>query len=162
MKRALPILLTVIVAAQFIRPSKTEEPLDPNADLIAFSQPTAEVEHLLRVACYDCHSGQPRYPWYSNITPVNWWLADHIKEGRKHFDATTWATVPAYQRDHQAKEVMEMMEKREMPLDSYTWTHADARLNDAQRKVISDFFEAKRDGSWDIEKARRKAAGEIK
>ncbi len=70
--------------------------------------------------------------------------------------------MPAYQRDHQAKEVMEMMEKKEMPLDSYTWTHADARLTDAQRKQISDFFAAKRDGSWDVEKARRKAAGEIK
>ncbi|HRN38454.1 MAG TPA: heme-binding domain-containing protein [Flavobacteriales bacterium] len=162
MKKFLYILAAVILLAQIIRPSKVAEPVDPASDLIAQTKPTAELEGLLRVACYDCHSGQPRYPWYANITPVNWWLAQHITDGRKHFDATTWGTVPAYQRDHQAKEVMEMMEKKEMPLDSYTWTHADARLTDAQRKQISDFFAGKRDGSWDVEKARRKAAGEIK
>lgn len=162
MKRFLYILAAIILLAQLIRPSKIAEPVDPASDLIALTKPAAEIEGLLRVACYDCHSGQPRYPWYANITPVNWWLAQHIRDGRKHFDASSWGSVPGYQRDHQAKEVMEMMETKEMPLDSYTWTHADARLTDAQRKQISDFFEAKRDGSWDIEKARRKAAGEIK
>ena len=162
MKKLTYLLLGTILVAQFIRPAHVAEPVDPGADLIAVARPDAEVEHLLRVACYDCHSGQPRYPWYSVITPVNWWLAQHIRDGRKHFDASSWGSVPGYQRDHQAKEVMEMMEKKEMPLDSYTWTHADARLTDAQRKLISDFFAAKRDGSWDVEKARRKAAGEIK
>ncbi len=58
--------------------------------------------------------------------------------------------------------LMEMMEKKEMPLESYTWTHADAKLDDAQRQLISDFFSSKRDGSWDVEKARRKAAGVLK
>lgn len=162
MKRIIYIILAIFIIAQFIRPARIAEPVDPAVDLIAVTQPSAEVEHLLRVACYDCHSGQPRYPWYANITPVNWWLTDHIKEGREDFDATTWATVPAYQRDHQAKEVMEMMEKKEMPPKNYTWLHADARLDDAQRLLLSDFFKAKRDGSWDIEKARRKAAGESK
>ncbi len=162
MKKLFYVLLGILLLTQFFRPARIAEAVDTGADLIALTRPSAEVEHLLRVACYDCHSGQPRYPWYAYITPVNWWLADHIEDGRKHFDATTWGTVPAYQRDHQAKEVMEMMEKKEMPLDSYTWTHADARLNDGQRKMIGDFFGAMRDGSWDIEKARRIAAGEIK
>jgi len=162
MKKPLYILAALLVIAQFIRPERVAEPVDPAADLIALTQPSAEVEHLLRVACYDCHSGQPRYPWYAQFTPVNWWLDDHIQEGREHFDASSWGTVPGYQRDHQAKEVLEMMDTKEMPLESFTWTHADARLNDAQRKLLSDFFAAKRDGSWDIEKARRIAVGEIR
>lgn len=162
MKKALYILVGLFILAQFFRPARVVEPVDPAADLIALTHPSAEVEHLLQVACYDCHSGQPRYPWYAYITPVNWWLDRHIKEGREHFDATTWGRVENWSRDHQAKEVMEMMEKKEMPLESYTWTHADAKLDDAQRQLISDFFSSKRDGSWDVEKARRKAAGVLK
>jgi hypothetical protein len=162
MKKALYILAGLFILAQFFRPARVVEPVDPAADLIALTHPSAEVEHLLRVACYDCHSGQPRYPWYASIAPVNWWLNGHIKDGRRHFDASTWGTVPAYQRDHQAKDAMEMMEKKAMPLDSYTWMHGDARLSDAQRRLISDFFKSLRDGSWDIEKARRQAAGDSK
>ncbi len=163
MKKILRILLlfllVLFIGSQFIRPAPIVEAVDPRVDLVAVTNPPAEVERLLRVACYDCHSGQPRYPWYANITPVNWWLTSHIHEGREKFDATTWATVPAYERDHQAKDVMEMMEKNEMPPANYTWLHGDARLDDTQRGLLNDFFRAQRDGSWDIEKARRRAAG---
>ncbi|HMN06168.1 MAG TPA: heme-binding domain-containing protein [Flavobacteriales bacterium] len=160
MKKVLYILAAIIILAQFIRPARIAEPVDPDADLIALTHPSAEVEHLLRVACYDCHSGQPRYPWYANITPVNWMLARHIEEGREDFDASTWGKVENWSRDHQAKESMEMMDEKEMPLAGYMWMHADARLDDAQRQVLRNFFESLRDGSWEAEKARRKAQKE--
>ncbi|MBS1937914.1 MAG: heme-binding domain-containing protein [Bacteroidetes bacterium] len=159
MKKPLYILAAIIVVAQFIRPSKIAEPVDPAADLIAVAKPGEEIAGMLRTSCYDCHSGQPRYPWYFNITPVNWWMNHHIEEGREHFDATTWGKVENWSRDHQAKESMEMMEEKEMPLESYLWQHKDAKLSDAQYKQLYDWFQTLRDGSWDVEKARRKAAG---
>ncbi len=162
MKKALYILIAVIVVAQFIRPAKIQEPVDPTTDLIALTKPSTEVEHILRVACYDCHSGQPRYPWYSHITPVNWWMDHHIEEGREHFDATAWGKVENWSRDHQAKDAVEMMDQKEMPLEPYTWQHADAKLTDAQYQMMSDWFQGLRDGSWDVEKARRKAEKEAK
>jgi hypothetical protein len=140
-KRILYILLAVVLVAQFIRPGRTAEPVDPAGDLIAVTHPSAEVEGILRTACYDCHSGQPRYPWYVNITPVNWWLQSHINEGREHFNASAWGTVDAEKRAHWAEEVIEMVQEGEMPLDSYTWTHADARLTDAQRQQLVAFFQ---------------------
>lgn len=162
MKKILYILLAIFLIAQFIRPSRIAEPVDPATDLIAMTKPDAELEQMLRTSCYDCHSGQPRYPWYYAITPVNWWMNDHIMDARKHFDATAWGTVPGYQRDHQAKEAMEELEKKEMPIPDYFYLgrHADARLTDAQYEKLHAYFENLRDGSWDIEKARRKAAGE--
>jgi hypothetical protein len=164
MKKVLYILIAIIVVAQFIRPSKIAEPVDPAADMIAVTRPDAEVTQMLRTSCYDCHSGQPNYPWYFAITPVNWWLNGHIKDGRKHFDASTWASVPGYQRDHQAKEGMEQMDRKEMPIPDYFYLgrHPDAQLTDAQYKQLYAYFQTFRDGSWDIEKARRKAAGELK
>ena len=164
MKKLLYILLAIFLIAQVIRPSKIAEPVDPSTDLIAVTKPDAEVEQMLRTSCYDCHSGQPRYPWYFAITPVNWWLNKHIKDGREDFDASTWASVEGYSRDHQAKEGMEMMEKKEMPLPGYflLGRHAEAKLTEAQYNKLYAYFVGLRDGSWDIEKARRKAAGEIK
>lgn len=162
MKKLLYILAGIFLLAQFIRPAKIAEPLDANTDLIAITKPSAEIAGMLRTSCYDCHSGQPRYPWYANITPVNWWLDHHIKEGREHFDATSWGKVENWSRDHQAKEAMEMMDEKEMPLQSYLWQHKDAKLNDVQYQQLYDWFETLRDGSWDVEKARRKAAGETK
>ncbi|MBS1569043.1 MAG: heme-binding domain-containing protein [Bacteroidetes bacterium] len=161
MKKYVYAIAGVIVLAQFIRPSKIAEPLDNAVDLIAVTKPSAEIADVLRTSCYDCHSGQPRYPWYASITPVNWWINQHIKEGREHFDATTWGTVENWSRDHQAKEGVEMMDQKEMPLKSYLWQHADAKLSDSQYQQLSDWFQGLRDGSWDVEKARRKAAGEL-
>lgn len=164
MKKALYILLAILIIAQFIRPSRIAEPVDPAMDMIAVTKPDSEVAQMLRTSCYDCHSGQPRYPWYFAITPVNWWMNDHIEEAREHFDATTWGSVEGYARDHQAKDGMEEMDKKEMPISEYFYLgrHAEAKLTEAQYSKLSAYFESLRDGSWDIEKARRKAAGEIK
>lgn len=139
-KRILKIIVVLLIVGQFIRPSRTAEPMRPDADLIAVTKPTAEVEHLLRVSCYDCHSGQPRYPWYMNATPVNWWLQHHINEGREHFDVSSWGAATPKKRAHWAKEADEMLTEGEMPLNSYTWTHADARLTAEQRQLLIAFF----------------------
>ncbi|HMQ77769.1 MAG TPA: heme-binding domain-containing protein [Flavobacteriales bacterium] len=138
--RLLLALIALFGAAQFIRPARTAEPFDPSRDLIALTTPSAEVQQLLRTACTDCHSGQPRYPWYAAITPVNWWLQQHINEGREHFDASSWGSYPADDRAHVADEAIEMIKKEEMPLTEYTWTHGDARLSMAQREALTGYF----------------------
>ena len=75
MKRNIVIALAVLtVLIQLIRPERTAEPVDPSNDLVAVTKSSAEVEALLRVACCDRHSGQPRYPWYVNVAPFSWWL----------------------------------------------------------------------------------------
>ena len=160
MKKFLLILLAIFIVAQFIRPAKAVPAADPSRDLIAMTQPSAEVQQLLRVACYDCHSDRTRFPWYYSIAPVNWWMQDHINDACRHFNASEWGEGPNWKRDHQASESAEMMEKKEMPIDSYKWMHADARLTDAQYTLLHQYFQSLEDGSWQVEKAHRKAAGE--
>lgn len=141
MKRKLLLAcLLAVLLIQLIRPERTAEPLDPLNDLIAVTKPSAEVEAILRMACYDCHSGQPRYPWYANVAPISWWLQHHVNEGREHFDVSSWGKASVKKRDHKVKEAVEMLEEGEMPLPSYTWTHADARLSEAQRATLMAYF----------------------
>lgn len=141
MKRWIPWTLAALALAQFIRPSRVAVPLDPTTDLVTTTHPSAQVADLLHTACYDCHSGQPRYPWYASITPVNWWLNDHIQEGRREFDMGTWGARSAKWKDHKVTDALRELKKGDMPLGSYTWLHADARLDQAQRDTLITYFQ---------------------
>lgn len=145
MKRVLWILAALVVIAQFVQPDRTVEANAPEHDLIAVTEPPAEVRDLLRTACYDCHSDHTTYPWYSRITPINFWLQDHIEEGRAEFDMSSWGRRRVKWQRHKAEESVELIDQEEMPLPSYTWVHGEARLNPAQRQVLSTFFSALRD-----------------
>jgi len=139
-KKILIGVVAVLVLAQFIQPNYSRATHDPANDLIAITKPVSEVEHLLHVACYDCHSDETRYPWYSRITPVNFWLKDHMDEGREEFNMSSWGGRKEKWQKHKAKEAVEMLEENYMPLTSYTLVHGGARLSDAQRSMLVDFF----------------------
>ncbi len=102
---------------------------------------------LLKTACYDCHSNFTKYPWYSNIQPIGWWLKDHVDEGKLHLNFQEFALVkandkystPALRQDHKLEEVIETVKDGEMPLKSYTIIHKESKLTDAQRKMITDW-----------------------
>ena len=84
-KKILLFLLVVFIIAQFFGPEKNEGDMASIDAFIADTNPPDDVHEILKTTCYDCHSDVTRYPWYNNITPVNYWLADHIKHGKGHF-----------------------------------------------------------------------------
>lgn len=134
------ITLGVIAIAQIFQPDRTVELNDPKHDLIAMTYPAKEVEDLLHSACYNCHSAQSTYPWYSYITPVNFWLQHHVNEGREEFYMSAWGGHKAKWQRHKAEEAVEMLREGEMPLPSYTWMHPEAKLTEGQRTLLSEYF----------------------
>lgn len=140
MKKILKTILIVIVIAliiiQFIRPSKNAGE-EIAANQITAAEPVPDdVQQMLKVSCYDCHSNTTRYPWYSKIQPVAWFLDNHIVEGKKEINFSTFATYPAYRRYKKFKEIQEQIKKDEMPLFSYTVIHRDAVLNESQKSTL--------------------------
>ena len=79
-------LLVVLIGIQFYRPEKNISEGDYVAAFETETKPSLEVKQILKTACYDCHSANTEYPWYNNIAPVSYWLANHIKDGRRHLD----------------------------------------------------------------------------
>ena len=138
------ILLLALVVIQFIRPDRMVPDYDESQDFIASVNPPAEVAQLLKSACYDCHSWKTKYPWYDRIAPVSYWLSSHVNEGREELNFSLWGSYSPKRADHKLEESMELVEEGEMPLKSYTWTHAEARLNDAQRMQLIQFFQSLR------------------
>ncbi len=95
-----------------------------------------EVATLLHDACYDCHSRLTHWPWYSRVAPVSWFVADHVKEGRRKLDFTDWPATDLDAQDHMLREVAKEVQEGEMPLAGYDWMHPAARLNPAQRAAL--------------------------
>jgi hypothetical protein len=96
---------------------------------------------MLEVACNDCHSNKTRYPWYSNVQPVAWWLAGHVNDGKRHLNFSEFTKRKIAVQNHKFEEIVEMVKEHEMPLSSYTFagTHPDAELTDEQRVAITDW-----------------------
>lgn len=133
-------LVLALIVIQFIRPDRSELDYIPEDDFIAITQPPADVENILRVACYDCHSNQTAWPWYTNVAPISWWISKHIRHGRDHLNFSEWGTFEEKKANHKLEECVEMMDEGWMPLGSYTWIHRDAKLSDEEFKKMSDWF----------------------
>ena len=80
------IVLIVFLIAQLFRPEKNLAKYEILDVFLRETKVQPEVEQILQKACFDCHSAITRYPWYSNITPVNFWVAEHIEIGKSYFD----------------------------------------------------------------------------
>lgn len=139
LKKILLALLVLFVVAQFFGPEKNEGDLASIEPFLTETNPPEDVKAILKETCYDCHSDVTRYPWYNNITPVNYWLAAHVKDGKKHFDVSNWVGNSVKRKDHKFEELIEMVEDKSMPLKSYTITHSEANLSEDQIKAVVDW-----------------------
>ncbi len=145
-------LLGAFVLIQFIQPDRSAVAASPSQDLCAVLQPPTSVAELLKAACYDCHSYETLYPWYSRVSPVSWWIANHIAEGREEINFNTFGTLSPRDKVEVLKECSEEVLDGHMPLRSYTWMHAKARLSAEQRRVLADWFSDRaRHGSAEVE-----------
>ncbi len=135
-KKILVFLLVVLLISQFFGPEKNQGDIASVEAFMDDTNPPEDVKLILKESCFDCHSSFTRYPWYNSITPVNYWMAHHVKDGSKHFNFSKWEGASLKRKDHKFEELIEMIEEKEMPLPSYTWTHKEAKLTDNQRESI--------------------------
>jgi len=135
-------LLTVLVVLQFFQTDKTKEKTDPSMELLSIVPASAEIADLLERACQDCHSNESKYPWYSYIAPISFLVQHHIDDGKKHFNMSAFGTYPAKKAAHKLEEGSEVIASGEMPMNSYTWMHPEAKLTDAEKKVLINWFKA--------------------
>ncbi|UFH60064.1 heme-binding domain-containing protein [Sulfurovum mangrovi] len=89
-------------------------------------------------ACADCHSHTTEWPWYSNLAPLSWIIADHVTEGREHFNVSAWGV----QKHNEGEEAAEELEEGEMPVFGYTLTHPEARLSKEEKQRLIQGLEA--------------------
>ncbi len=133
-------LLGLLVLIQFVRPDRSVPSTDPAADFCAVMNPPAPVADLMKAVCYDCHSYQTKYPWYGELAPVSLWLQHNVNEGREQINFSTFGAISSHDQPEVLEECSEEVLDGGMPLKSYTWVHAEARLSPEQRRMLADWF----------------------
>jgi len=138
-------LLVIVIGIQFIRPAKNLSAATPGPNDITVQHPTSpEVKAVLAKACYDCHSDNTRYPWYAEVQPVGWWLANHVKDGKRHLNFSQFGTYTAKRAGKKLKDVVEETKEKKMPMSSYTLIHTDAKLTPAEIAAVTAWAESVR------------------
>ncbi len=145
LKRFFLLLLLVFIVIQFFRPAKNKSEGISVTDITTKYTIPQDVQAALKTACYDCHSNNTAYPWYNNIQPVAWWLADHIKEGKQELNFSEFASYKIGRQYRKLDGINKEIKDGEMPLDSYTLIHKDAILSDQQKLSISNWVTSVRD-----------------
>ena len=127
--RAVWLGLAVLVVAQAFRIDRTNPPVQQ--DVAA----PPEVDVLLRRACYDCHSNETVWPWYTHVAPVSWLLARDVREARRELNFSTWNVYTTKKKTKKLKEAAEEVAEGEMPPWFYVMVHGRAAPSpaDAER-----------------------------
>lgn len=138
-------LVVIAAAAQFVRPARTSPPVILEQAIEAGGRVPADVLATLKQGCYDCHSNTTVWPWYTNVSPVSWLVANHVSEGRLKLNFSQWHTLPAKRRIKKLEEIQQLVTKGEMPLASYLLLHSEARLSDADKQLVSTWATTERE-----------------
>jgi hypothetical protein len=142
LKRVLIGIGVVLLLLQAVRPARNEAPGPSSVhDFVVKFAPPESIRAVLDRACYDCHSNHTRYPWYSQVQPVAWWLGQHIHEGKSELNLSEFGTYPAKKQRRKLNQMSEAIAEHEMPLRSYTWIHGEARLNEDQVREITGWLD---------------------
>jgi hypothetical protein len=143
-RKILVILLIVLVLIQFVRPARNTGPFATATDITHYVHVPDTVMHILQASCYDCHSNNTVYPWYTNINPVGFWMRSHINDGKWSINFSDLSKFDKRKLDHRLKDIAEQVENREMPLWSYTLIHTYAKLDSGQVQLIKNWSAAAR------------------
>jgi len=138
MKKIFIGLLIVLVAIQFIHPTKNLSG-DTQNDISTLYPMPDSVKLIVNKACADCHSKKTNYPWYAKIQPIDFWLENHVKDGKRHFNFNEFASYRIGKQNKKLEECIEQIKEGEMPLSSYTLIHKEAILTEAEKNILMNF-----------------------
>jgi hypothetical protein len=131
--------VVAFAALQLTNPAHTNPPV--KNDFLAVMNPPANIATMFRSACYDCHSDETRWPWYSRVAPVSWTVAHDVNNGRAELNLSEWPTDDPKRAWKKMGTMSDEIDQKDMPLKKYTLIHKDARLTDDQRNELTQWLE---------------------
>lgn len=139
------LFLMVVGGIQLIRPPHNSNPVVNENDLSFQYALPSDVKTILQQACYDCHSNSTRYPWYSNLQPVGWWMQHHVDEGKQALNFSEFGTYQKEDHPIILREMDDVLATRTMPLSSYKLVHPEARLTEEQVRRLQAWIQSLRE-----------------
>lgn len=121
----------ILGGIQLISIDRTNPPVDKAQEIVV----PPDVHAILRKGCYDCHSYETKWPWYSRIAPISWTIADHVEEGREALNFSEWNRYDQTKHEKLLKEIYREAYAA-MPLSSYAAFHKEADLTPQERELV--------------------------
>lgn len=137
LKWAIAALVVIFAALQIVQPARTNPPV--KSDFLKATAAPPEVAAMFHSTCYDCHSDETRWPWYSYVAPVSWQVAQDVNEGRRHINLSEWPDKPDLARK-KIENMSDEIDDGDMPIKKYTLIHKDARLTQQQRDTLTQWL----------------------
>ena len=125
-----------LVLIQLLGPRKTNPPVVPTEGIEAHLEVEPEISRILERACWNCHSHQTQWPWYSSVAPISWFVVDNVNFGRRTMNLSEWAQYDREETVDLLEEMCELVEAGEMPLRPYLWMHEEAHLSEQDDQMI--------------------------
>jgi hypothetical protein len=139
------VLVVLFVGIQIKRPARTNPPVDQLQTIETHTQMTPQVKEILDRSCSDCHTNKTVWPWYTNVAPISWWIADHVNQGRQNLSLSEWAKLDRDRQDRKLRQICEEVEDAAMPWPSYLPMHPKAKLSEQDKKTLCDWTAAERE-----------------
>lgn len=137
-------IICLLAGLQFIRPVRSNPAVTASQGVEAHLQMNEEVKAVLDRSCGDCHSNKTRWPWYSNVAPVSWFVIDHVNHGRSHLNFSEWGRYDRREAEELLGAMCKEVQAGTMPMSSYTRIHRDARMSPEEVRIVCDWTTGQR------------------
>ena len=144
-KKIILALLVIFIAIQFIQPARNQNGQVMPTDIEKIVVVPANVSGILKTSCYDCHSNNTHYPWYSFIQPGAWLMASHIKNGKAMLNFSQFGEFSNRKQQSKLQGMINQVKDGEMPISSYTLIHRNAVLTAAQKTILINWTASAKD-----------------
>ena len=139
------IALIAFVVIQFFPVDYNQSETVPDTDFMLVNDVPSDIQNKLQVSCYDCHSNNTQYPWYSKVQPIAWFLEGHIKEGKAELNFNEWDSLSSRRKASKLRSIVKQIENGEMPLASYTLIHKEATFSEEETQKVVKYMENLKD-----------------
>ncbi|MDX1760532.1 heme-binding domain-containing protein [Salinimicrobium sp. TIG7-5_MAKvit] len=136
------VLLVAFVGIQFIPTNRNQADYISKSDFTEVYEVPENINTILQTSCYDCHSNNTNYPWYNKIQPFTWYLNDHIEKGKADLNFSEFGEYSSRRQRSKLRSISSQVKDGEMPLQSYTLVHWDAKLSDKEKEEFTVWMDS--------------------
>ncbi len=134
------VLLVVLVGLQFFPTGANHSTTIPSTDFVKTYKAPEDIAQMLQTSCYNCHSNNTEYPWYSRVQPAGWLLENHINKGKEELNLSEFGSYSGRRQQSKLTSMISQIEDDKMPLAPYTFIHREARLSKEKKKTLLDYL----------------------
>lgn len=142
LRNILVFLIAFLGIAQLFKIEKDNPEVTSSWDFLAVEAPPKNISSMIKNQCYDCHSNETKYPWYTDYAPISWWVKSNINGAREYFNFSNWGNLEKKEQIAKIQACYEALEEEEMPVALYIAMHEESQFSEEQNDSLKNWFKS--------------------